>query len=271
MGIVVLIVRVLLAAVFAIAGAAKLADPEGSRKSMVDFGVPPLLGRPLSILVPLAELACAAALLWAVSAPWGAAGLLAMLIVFSVAMAIVMARGRRPDCHCFGQLHSSPIGPKTLARNGVLSAMAAFVLWQGPQPVDAAALWSALSPSGSSVPALVLLFAVLQAAQLWILFNVLRQNGRLLVRLEALEANNPTSSQPHEARGLKVNTPAPGFSLPAVDGGTVTLDSLNQRGLQLAIFHYELAAQVWNISKPQVNQNFEQASKALKNAKNLMK
>ena len=37
-----LIARLLLAGVFAVAGAAKLADPAGSRKTLVDFGVPEL-------------------------------------------------------------------------------------------------------------------------------------------------------------------------------------------------------------------------------------
>jgi len=41
--------------------------------------------------------------------------------------------------------------------------------------------------------------------------------------------------------------------------------------LQLALLHYEMAAQVWDVSKSLVNQNFEQASKALKEAKKLMK
>jgi uncharacterized membrane protein YphA (DoxX/SURF4 family) len=35
-----LVVRVLLATVFVVAGLGKLADPKGSRESMDDFGVP---------------------------------------------------------------------------------------------------------------------------------------------------------------------------------------------------------------------------------------
>jgi hypothetical protein len=35
---------------------------------------------------------------------------LALLVLFIVAIAVTLARGRKPDCHCFGQLHSKPIG-----------------------------------------------------------------------------------------------------------------------------------------------------------------
>jgi hypothetical protein len=35
--------------------------------------------------------------------------------------------GHGPDCRCFGQLHSVPAGSKTLVRNGVLAALAAFL------------------------------------------------------------------------------------------------------------------------------------------------
>jgi hypothetical protein len=41
--------------------------------------------------------------------------------------------------------------------------------------------------------------------------------------------------------------------------------------LQLAIFHYELAAQTWDVSKPLVQKNWDSASAALYKAKILMK
>ena len=52
---------------------------------------------------------------------------LVLSLVFSVAIALSLARGRAPECHCFGQLHSAPAGPMTLARNAVLAALAVFV------------------------------------------------------------------------------------------------------------------------------------------------
>src|SRR5918997_6179309 len=126
-----LIARLVLAAVFTIAGVAKLADLKGWRQAIIDFGVPSAIAAPLGLLLPLAELSVAAALLAASTGWWGALGALALLSVFVVGISINLARGRKPECHCFGQLHSAPAGWKTLARNVVLAAIAGFVLWAG--------------------------------------------------------------------------------------------------------------------------------------------
>ena len=65
-----LFARLLLAAVFVVAGVAKLADREGSRRAVADFGVPVALAAPLGILLPLAELAVAATLIPTSTAFW---------------------------------------------------------------------------------------------------------------------------------------------------------------------------------------------------------
>src|SRR5437868_2403025 len=131
MGILLLLARLLLAVVFVVAGLAKLADRAGSRQALVGFGLPAALAAPLGILLPLAEVAVAVALLPAASAWWGALGALALLLLFVAGIGFNLARGRTPDCHCFGQLHSEPVGWTTLARNAILAAIAAFVVWQG--------------------------------------------------------------------------------------------------------------------------------------------
>src|ERR671913_2017774 len=126
MGIALLAARLLLALVFLIAGLTKLADRKGSRQGMLDFGVPSTLATPLGILLPLAELAVASTLIPASTAWWGAAGALTLLLVFVAGISYNLARGRKPDCHCFGQLHSAPAGWTTLLRNGVLAGVAGF-------------------------------------------------------------------------------------------------------------------------------------------------
>ena len=103
-----LIARLLLALVFVVAGAAKLADPKGSRQAIIDFGVPAALATPFGILLPLAELAVAVALIPASTAWWGAVGALVLLCVFVVGIGNSLARGRKPDCHCFGLLRTLP-------------------------------------------------------------------------------------------------------------------------------------------------------------------
>src|ERR1700691_4055383 len=116
MSVLVLAVRLLLALVFGVAGVAKLLDLAGSRKSLVNFGLPEFLAKPLGLLLPVAELMCAIALIPDRFAQWGASGIAALLVVFIVGISVVLAQGRRPDCHCFGQLHSTPVGSGTLLR-----------------------------------------------------------------------------------------------------------------------------------------------------------
>src|SRR5437660_184028 len=136
MDIVLLLARLLLAVVFVVAGLAKLADRAGSRKALLDFGVPAMLVAPFAVLLPLAELAVAVALLPTFSAWWGAIGALALLLLFVAGIGYNLAHGRTPDCHCFGQLHSTPAGWPTLVRTVVLAAGAGLIVWLGPHAAD---------------------------------------------------------------------------------------------------------------------------------------
>src|SRR3954453_4168101 len=116
------IARLVLAAVFGVAGWAKLSDRAGTRQAVRDFGVPGGVARPVGIALPFAELVVAALLLFSGSAAWGAVGAAVLLGLFVVAISVSLARGRHPDCNCFGQVHSEPVGTKTLVRNIVLVA-----------------------------------------------------------------------------------------------------------------------------------------------------
>jgi peroxiredoxin len=239
MDIVILFARLLLAAVFVVAGVAKLADREGSRRAVADFGVPSALAAPLGILLPLAELAVAAALIPTSTAFWGAVGALVLLLLFVAGIGANLARGRRPDCHCFGQLHSSPAGWSTLARNGVLAAIAALLVWRG---LEGEVGPSVIGWIGALATAQLLVLAggtvvlALLAVQWFFLFGVLRQNGRLLARLNAVEERlaaaglAPSENGAHRTSGLAVGSPAPAFALQDLDGEEVTLDGLRARG-----------------------------------------
>ncbi len=131
MHIILLFARLSLAVVFAVAGIAKLVDQSGSRRSVTEFGVPSVLAGPLAVFLPLAELAVAAALIPSTTAWWGAVGAIGLLLLFVVGIGANLARGRRPECHCFGQLHSAPAGWSTLVRNGGLIVIAALVVVGG--------------------------------------------------------------------------------------------------------------------------------------------
>ncbi|MGH2585069.1 MAG: MauE/DoxX family redox-associated membrane protein, partial [Dehalococcoidia bacterium] len=145
-----LVARVLLAGVFAVAGMAKLADRAGTRRMIVGFGVPAGIAAPLGWALVVCELGVALALLVGPSASAGAIGAFVLLLVFSGAVALNLARGRTPDCHCFGRLHAAPVGWSTVARNGLLASIAGFVAAGAGAPllfagagIVAAGLWLA--------------------------------------------------------------------------------------------------------------------------------
>jgi peroxiredoxin/uncharacterized membrane protein YphA (DoxX/SURF4 family) len=223
-----IIARLLLAAVFAIAGIAKLADRTGAVRSMRDFGLPPALAGPAATLLPLIELAGAIALLPANSSWWGALGVLLLLVVFILGITVSLARGRAPDCHCFGQLHSEPVGWNTVARNVALAVVAAVIVSRGRStPAGSMLGWMDRVSGSVSTPVIIASIAVALAAfATYVVFHVLRQNGRLLVRLEAIEAKLGIESAPPAPQGLRVDSPAPKFSAADLDGRTVTLDML---------------------------------------------
>ncbi|MGH7606652.1 MAG: MauE/DoxX family redox-associated membrane protein, partial [Gemmatimonadales bacterium] len=117
-----------LALVFIAAGVGKLLDPVGSRRALRDFGVPRGWAGPGAWLLPIAELAAAAALLTQALARVGAVASLLLLAAFALGVANALRQGRAPDCHCFGQLHSAPAGRGTLVRNLALGVPAALVV-----------------------------------------------------------------------------------------------------------------------------------------------
>ena len=245
-----LVARLILAAVFIVAGAAKLLDRPGSRQAMLGFGVPAGLAGPAAIALPLAELAIGVLLIPVTTAWWAALAALALLLVFVAAIAYNLSQGRTPDCHCFGQLHSAPAGPLTLARNGVLGLVAAGVLVWGWE--DAGTSLTGWLGDLSTAEAIGLVVAVVGLAALaaegWLLVHLLGQNGRLLIRLDELEeaiqrgeglavptgaaaAARPAAPPP----GLPVGAPAPGFTLTGLFGETMTLDALRAQGKAVAL------------------------------------
>jgi len=237
-----LMARLILSAAFAVAALAKLADRAGSRQALVDFGTPRLLARPLAILLPFAELAVAAVLLPAASAWLGAVGALSLLSVFLLGIATNLALGRRPNCHCFGQLHSAPAGWPTLARNAVLAALAGLVVWRGHHNpgLSSIAWWVDLTTAQKVGLLAGFTGCSLLAAQCALLLQILKQQGRLLLRLGGLEARlagGVSAPQPiaTPSVGLSIGTRAPGFSLPGLSGEIATFETLAAAGKHLLL------------------------------------
>lgn len=221
------------------AGALKLFNRADTAKNLLEFGVPAWLSRPGALALPLAEITVALALWPASTAPWGAAAALALLLLFMSAIGWNLLQGKQPECRCFGQVSAKPVGRSTLVRNGVLAAVATFLLGtDGPA--------ASISDASTRVEFLQAVTAALGLALLaglaagsWLALNLMQQQGRLLLRLETLEHQLATGNAPRyqaptppEApAGLPVGSKAPGFELPRLlEEGNLSLGELLGRG-----------------------------------------
>ena len=233
MTLLLLLARLLLCLVFLIAGLAKLADLAGSQRALRDFGVPAPLAAPLGILLPLVELSVAVALIASLSFWWGAPGALTLLLLFISGIGSNLAQGRQPNCHCFGQLHAAPAGWPTLIRNLVLAALAGILVAFGRSTPGPGMLnWMyALTMSQRIELVVGVVVLALLIGEGWLLWQILRQQGRLLLRLETVEARLSKAGltvPPPNAwmAGLPVDTSAPGFALATLTGETISLTAL---------------------------------------------
>ncbi len=276
MAIALLIARVSLALVFLVAGVAKLADHPGSQKALQDFGVPAALARPFGILLPLAELAVVVALVPAISAWWGALGALTLLLLFVAGIGSNLARGQHPDCHCFGQLHSAPAGWPTLIRNLFLAAIAGLVVvFERGAPGLSIFGWLTALPMIQRIEVLggMVVFALL-IGEAWVLLQVMAQQGRLLLRIEALEAERAGTGMAQEpaatgnsslaVMGLPLGTAAPTFSLPTLTGEMITLQALRALGKPVVLIFSDPGCGPCNALLPEIGRwQREYASKAV--------
>jgi thiol-disulfide isomerase/thioredoxin/uncharacterized membrane protein YphA (DoxX/SURF4 family) len=228
---VVLASRLLLALVFAVAGIAKLRDRDGTAVTLEQFGVPAALCGAGAVALPLAELAAAALLVADATAAVGAVVAVGLLALFGVAIAASLSRGEQPDCNCFGQLHSEPVGASTLVRNALLAVPAVLVLAGGHGDAGAAALGNLgdLDTATALAAAALAVAAAALALQAYVSVNLLRQHGRVLLRLEALEAGGGAGAPMAAAQrpaGLPVGTALAPLELESAQGERVALSEL---------------------------------------------
>ena len=223
------VARMVLVAVFAVSGIAKLLDREGTRRAVEGFGLPGSLVGPIASALPLGEIAIAAALIPGTSARAGAGAAVALLAAFMIGISINLAQGRRPDCHCFGQLHSAPVGPATLARNVFLAAAAAMVAF-GAGPDAGGPVADAIGDLDGTG----LLVAGIAVAVIGVTFALLGRRGRTLITGTPSEADT-AARQP---AGPPVGSVAPGFSLARPSGESVTLTDLLARGRRVLLVFF---------------------------------
>ena len=228
--------RLLLACVFAFAGVAKLRDRNGTWSMLRAFGVGIVASDILAPVLPWIEIVTALALVLTSSARIGAFAALILLAVFSAAIAFNLANGRRPECRCFGNVGAEPVGPATIARNAVFAMLAVVTIIAPPSRMDPIAM-NFLRDYGSVAGAIGLCTVV--AVQMFLIWQILKQQGRMLRRIDDLEALAAFSDQREAGRldsYLQLGQPAPRFELNDLNGATVTLEALCAAGRQVALF-----------------------------------
>jgi peroxiredoxin len=210
MPLVILLIQLTLSLVFGLAGVTKLLDLAGTRQAIRNFGAPESTVPLLSLLLPFGEIAIAIALLFRSTAAYASVAALLLLALFVVVIGINIARGQAPECHCFGQLHSRPVGWPTLTRNIVFASAAVFLITRGADLV-----------SMTDSPLAIGIFLSL----------VVLAGAAIFFRKKRPDKQTATALSP----GLPVGATAPLFDLPHYEGGIGSLVQLLANGKQVLL------------------------------------
>jgi uncharacterized membrane protein YphA (DoxX/SURF4 family)/thiol-disulfide isomerase/thioredoxin len=235
MEIILLLVRLFLFGIFALAGIGKLLDLEGSEKAVKAFGTPAEFAKTFAVALPFAEIVFGVCLLFVETSWLGAIGGLILLLSFIGGMIWQLAQGNAPDCHCFGAIHSEPVSRKSLIRNIIFAILALLLVAQGRENQGLSIADSGDGFSEGSIMSVILGLATvgLLVAVVFYLKKISEQQTQIMRRIEILEltANEGGNALVreeliHPEDGLPVGAPAPGFALPDLNGKTVSLSQL---------------------------------------------
>ncbi len=239
-----MLIRLFLVAIFALAGIGKLLDLDGSENAIKDFGVPDILAKPFSVLLPFAEILVAILLLFVQTSWLGAIGGFLLLLTFIGGMLFQMAKGNAPDCHCFGQLHSEPVSTKSLIRNGIFAILAFFLILSGKDNQGLSVFDLSNNSEGNFMSFILGLATVgLLAAVVFYLKRISEQQTQIMRRMEILELTALDGGREierenltHPNKGLPIGAPAPDFVLPDTNGRDVSLENLLMQAKPVLFF-----------------------------------
>lgn len=240
MEIILLLFRILLAGIFALAGTTKLLDLDGSKRAMQDFGVPSGVAMPAAVLLSLVELAIAAFLLPVETSWYAAIAALVVLAIFVAQIGYQLSRGNAPDCHCFGQVYSEPIGRSSIVRNSVFAVPAVVLIASGR-----GAQGMALSDPRLDVMQLafgVVIVGLLVAAVSQ-LRRLTKRQDEIVKRLDVIEAVSHTEGHVHRDEaghpndGMPIGAVVADFEAKRVDGPTATLADIRANGRPVLFFY----------------------------------
>ncbi len=231
MDVLLLLIRIFLFAIFAVAGVGKLLDLEGSEKAVKAFGIPDDFAKFFSMALPFAEIVFAFCFLFTSFSWLGAIGATILLLTFTGGIIAQMAQGNAPDCHCFGAIHSEPVSKKSLIRNIIFALLALFLVAQGRD--DQGLGFSDLTNEMAIQLIIGLAIVGLLGAVVYFLKKISEQQTQIARRIEMLEVlsheggrevEREDVSNPHD--GLPLGAPAPDFAAQDLSGRIVSLESL---------------------------------------------
>jgi methylamine dehydrogenase accessory protein MauD len=235
---IIVVAQIVLIATFAVAGVAKLADLSGSRRAVANFGIPRQLAAFFGILLPIAEIAIAIALVFDATAWFGIIGAGFLLIIFIGGISYNLVQGQTPDCHCFGQLYSAPIGWATLVRNGLLFALTGVIAWNGPV----------------SIPIIIIGLFLMIGACVWLIGIFRRQGGGVF-------KNIPPNQSIASARSLPIDAVAPAWTLADTQGRMASLGDFYAGGRPLLLLFSDPACHFCTELMPHMRSWYKQCAR----------
>jgi thioredoxin-related protein len=233
--------RGILSLLFLVAAIAKFRDRDGTVEAITAFGIRKSWASPLAAGITIAEGTIGILLIARGTALGAAIGAFTLLIIFTVAIAVAIATGKKTTCNCFGQFSKTPIGTSTLIRNLGFLALSGFLTWQLRVHASPNLLLPFYYHPFEAMVGIAALGLTLFVS--WTIVNLLRQQGRMLLQIENLEARLNAVGIPafssdgvrRQSEGLNAGVEAPTFELRTVAGAFLSLRSLLSRGLPVLL------------------------------------
>lgn len=120
--VIVVIARIVVALMFIIVGVGKIAHPQEFAREISNYQIlPVILINPMAVFLPWLELITGILILFGIQLRANAIIVAAMLIVFTTAVAIAVAKGLSINCGCYSQIAAQKVGiPKILENLGLI-------------------------------------------------------------------------------------------------------------------------------------------------------
>lgn len=120
--VLVLIARIVVALMFIVVGVGKIAHPEEFAREISNYQLLPILFiNPLAVILPWLEVITGMMILFGIQIRANAFIVSLMLITFTTAIIIAVAKGLSINCGCYSQIAAQKVGlPKILENTGLI-------------------------------------------------------------------------------------------------------------------------------------------------------